>query len=70
MVGHLRHDGEVVSDVDRRRIELFTMSRIAASTSICVVTSSAVVGSSKIIRSGRHDIAIAVIARCNCPPET
>jgi len=46
------------------------MSLIAASTSICVVTSSAVVGSSKMMRSGRQDIAMAVIARCNWPPDT
>jgi hypothetical protein len=59
-----------VRDVDRGGVELATMSRIAASTSIWVVTSSAVVGSSKMIRSGRQDIAIAVIARCNWPPET
>jgi hypothetical protein len=43
---------------------------IAASTSICVVTSSAVVGSSKTIRSGCEHNAIAVITRCNWPPET
>ena len=36
-------------------------SLIAASTSICVVTSSAVVGSSKTIRSGSEHSAIAVI---------
>lgn len=47
-----------------------TMARIAASTSTCVVTSSAVVGSSKMIRSGRQAIAIAVMARCSWPPDT
>jgi hypothetical protein len=45
-------------------------SLIAASTSICVVTSSAVVGSSKTIRSGLQAIAMAIIARCSWPPET
>ena len=35
-------------------------NRIAARTSIWVVTSSAVVGSSKMIRSGRQAIAIAI----------
>ena len=45
-------------------------SLIAASTSIWVVTSSAVVGSSKTIRSGLHAMAIATIARWSCPPET
>ena len=47
-----------------------TTSLIAASTSIWVVTSRAVVGSSKTMRSGRQDIAIAVIARWSCPPDT
>jgi hypothetical protein len=47
-----------------------TTSFIAASTSICVVTSSAVVGSSKMIRSGRQDMDIAVMARCSWPPDT
>ena len=45
-------------------------SLIAASTSICVVTSSAVVGSSKTIRSGSEHSAIAVITRCSWPPDT
>ncbi|AQP49190.1 hypothetical protein BW730_04060 [Tessaracoccus aquimaris] len=40
-------------------------SRICA----CVVTSRAVVGSSAISRSGLHDIAMAIIARCRMPPE-
>jgi hypothetical protein len=66
-VGHLRHHREVVGDVDGGGVELFL---IAASTSICVVTSSAVVGSSNTIRSGRHDMDMAVMARCSCPPET
>ena len=45
-------------------------SLIAASTSICVVTSSAVVGSSNTIRSGSEHSAIAVITRCSWPPDT
>ena len=45
-------------------------SLIAASTSICVVTSSAVVGSSKTIRSGSEHSAIAVMTRCSWPPDT
>ena len=47
-----------------------TIRRIAERTSTCVVTSSAVVGSSNIIRSGRGDIAMAVITRWSWPPET
>jgi hypothetical protein len=69
-VGHLRHDGKIMGDVDRRRVELPYDVADRGQTSIWVVTSSAVVGSSKMIRSGRQDIAMAVIARCSCPPET
>ena len=47
-----------------------TIFLIEARTSTWVVTSSAVVGSSKMIRSGLGDMAIAVITRCSCPPET
>ena len=46
------------------------IARAAASTSICVVTSSAVVGSSNTMRSGSDIIAIAIMARCNWPPDT
>ncbi len=42
----------------------------ARSTSIWVVTSSAVVGSSKITSSGSLISAIAAIRRCSWPPET
>jgi hypothetical protein len=69
-VGHLGHDGEIVGDVEGGGVELSTMLRIAASTSTCVVTSRAVVGSSKMMRSGRQIIAMAVMARCSWPPET
>ena len=34
-----------------------------------IVTSSAVVGSSAISRSGLQDSAIAIITRCRMPPE-
>ena len=44
--------------------------RIAASTSIWVVTSSAVVGSSSTKMSGWQDMAMAAMARCSWPPET
>ena len=36
----------------------------------CTVTSNAVVGSSAISKAGLHDIAIAIITRCFCPPES
>jgi hypothetical protein len=35
---HLCHDGEVMRDVERRSSKMQTMSRIAASTSICDAT--------------------------------
>ena len=38
-------------------------------TCACTITSSAVVGSSAITRSGWHASAIAIITRCFCPPE-
>ena len=42
----------------------------SSSARICawIVTSSAVVGSSQISSRGRHASAIAIIARCRCPP--
>ena len=42
----------------------------AFNTSIWVVTSRAVVGSSSTIRSGLLHSAMAAIKRCSCPPET
>ena len=44
-------------------------SRIRSRICACTVTSSAVVGSSAISRSGLHDRDIAIIARCRMPPE-
>ena len=46
------------------------ISRISASICACVVTSSAVVGSSAIRMSGSSVSAIAIIARWRWPPET
>ena len=45
--------------------------RSSISARICdwIVTSSAVVGSSAMSTSGRHDSAIAIITRCRMPPE-
>jgi hypothetical protein len=69
-VGHLRDHRQVVRDVHRRRTRMRTTSRNARSTSIWVVTSSAVVGSSRITRAGSVMKAMAAITRCNWPPET
>ncbi len=47
------------------RWAVLSTSRICA----CTVTSSAVVGSSAMIRSGSFAIAMAITARCRIPPE-
>ena len=52
-VGDLRDDGEIVRDVERGRPRSRTTDLNARNTSIWVVTSSAVVGSSKITSRGR-----------------
>ena len=44
-------------------------SRIRSRICACTVTSSAVVGSSAISRSGLYASAMAIIARCRMPPE-
>ena len=48
-------------------------SRAVRSTSricACTVTSRAVVGSSQMIRSGSHEIAMAMTTRCRSPPDS
>ena len=45
-------------------------SRINARICACVVTSSAVVGSSAIRSAGSSTSAIAIMIRCRCPPES
>ena len=50
----------------RRVCSSFNSSRICA----CTVTSSAVVGSSAISRSGSFASAIAIMTRWRCPPES
>ena len=45
-------------------------SRIRSTISDCTVTSSAVVGSSAISRSGEQASAIAIITRWRMPPES
>ena len=46
------------------------ISRISASTSFCTTTSSAVVGSSAMMNSGRQMVASAIVTRCRIPPES
>jgi hypothetical protein len=70
-VGHLGDHGKIVGDVDGGSVEALRRCRAwRQSTSTWVVTSSAVVGSSNMIRSGRDDMAMAVMARCSWPPDT
>ena len=45
-------------------------SRIMASTSFCTTTSSAVVGSSAMMNSGRQTLASAIVTRWRMPPES
>ena len=45
------------------------MPRISAKICFCVVTSSAVVGSSAIRMAGSNASAAAIITRCRCPPD-
>ena len=45
-------------------------SRMSFRIWACIVTSSAVVGSSAISSTGRHTSAIAIIARWRSPPES
>ncbi len=69
-LGHLAHDAEVVRDEQHRHAHLalqrFSSSRICA----WMVTSSAVVGSSAMSRSGSLASAMAIITRWRWPPES
>ena len=69
-VGDLAHDAEIVGDEEHRHVqpalELGEELRICA----CTVTSSAVVGSSAMRRSGSLASAMAIMTRWRCPPES
>ena len=70
-VRDLRDDGQVVRDIERRRpLPLDDGDLKALSTSIWVVTSRAVVGSSRTSRSGLPQSAMAAINLCSWPPDT
>jgi hypothetical protein len=43
---------------------------ISASTSFCTTTSSAVVGSSAMMKSGWHTVASPMVTRWRMPPES
>ena len=64
------HDVEIMGDEQHRHAELGLQVLEQLSICACTVTSSAVVGSSAIRRSGRLASAIAIITRCRCPPES
>ena len=63
IVGELAHDAQIVGDEQHRhavaRLQILQQVRICA----CTVTSSAVVGSSAMKRSGLLASAIAIITR-------
>ena len=46
------------------------ISRIIASTPFCTTTSSAVVGSSAMMKSGRQTVASAIVTRWRMPPDS
>jgi hypothetical protein len=69
-VGDLAHDAEVVGDEQHRHAEPRLQVRSSFRICACTVTSSAVVGSSAISRSGSLASAIAIITRWRWPPES
>ena len=69
VVGDLGDHAEIVRDHDDRGLELVLEVRISFRIWAWVVTSSAVVGSSAISRSGSLINAIAIITRWRMPPE-
>ena len=70
VVGRLGDDAEVVRDQhDRRAVIVLELLHHVTRICACVVTSSAVVGSSAIRSLGSLIIAIAIITRCRMPPE-
>ena len=58
-----------VTRIIDERISRWT-SRSMASTSFCTTTSSAVVGSSAMMKSGRQTLASAIVTRCRIPPDS
>ena len=67
--GHVGDDAQIVGDEDHRHV-LFALKCVQQSMICdCVVTSSAVVGSSAIKSLGEHDKAMAIMTRWRIPPE-
>ena len=69
-VGHLAHDAEIVGDEQHRHAEPAFSSASSFRICACTVTSSAVVGSSAMRRSGSLASAMAIITRWRWPPES
>ena len=71
LVRHVAHDAEIVGDQQQRHAE-FLLQLLQQSSRICActVTSSAVVGSSAMNRSGLLASAMAIITRWRWPPES
>ena len=70
-VGDLAHDAEIVGDEQQRHAEpRLRYPSSSARICACTVTSSAVVGSSAISRSGSLASAMAIITRWRWPPES
>ena len=67
---HAGDDAEIVGDQHQRHAAfLATAACSSRRICACTVTSSAVVGSSAISRSGSQEIAIAISTRWRMPPE-
>ena len=69
LVGHFGDDAKIVRDQDDRHAGLLLQVAQQVRICACTVTSSAVVGSSAISRSGAQASAIAIITRWRMPPD-
>ena len=68
-IAKIRHDPEVVRDEDHGAAVVCDQLVEKIETCACVVTSSAVVGSSQTMTEGSFASAIARSTRCLIPPE-
>ena len=69
VVGDLGDDADVVGDEQHRHAASAPAAAIRSRICACVVTSSAVVGSSAIRTSGLQASAMAIMTRWRMPPE-
>ena len=68
IIAHPADNPKIVRNHNDRHVELILKLVIRSRICACMVTSSAVVGSSAIRRLGLHESAMAIIARCLMPP--